>query len=375
MLKPNVFRLVIITLFIAGWGEWLHAGVPAQITYQGMLKEYGQPVTGTRTMDFSIYPVATGGASLWSSNGNSVTVTNGVFSQTLTPTFDLRANQELYIELFVSSKKLAPREKISSQFFALNSANAENISSTGTITITVGSTPRVLIDGTSVHVLAGGIMFADGTVQTSASVAGATAIPVGTILPYGGSTAPSGFLFCDGTLYATGSYPALYAVIGTTYGGGSGSFNVPNLQDRFPIGEGGTISLGSTGGSTSISVSNMPSHGHSLTMDAVGAHSHTFTGDALPEHQHDIASCGGGGTGHSGAIPTGYFSGQTPTFADKTIGGGGGPAINSVSAGTPTGTIGSAGGHTPTGVANAAGSGTAYYQPYVAINYIMKYYG
>lgn len=61
-------------------------------------------------------------------------------------------------------------------------------------------------------------------------------MPTGTILPYGGSTAPSGFLLCNGGAVSRTTYASLFAVIGTTYGAGDGSttFNLPN--GKMPIG-------------------------------------------------------------------------------------------------------------------------------------------
>lgn len=57
-------------------------------------------------------------------------------------------------------------------------------------------------------------------------------LPTGTVLPYGGSSAPTGFLLCDGSAVSRTTYADLYAVIGDTYGSGDGSttFNVPNLS-------------------------------------------------------------------------------------------------------------------------------------------------
>lgn len=54
---------------------------------------------------------------------------------------------------------------------------------------------------------------------------------VGTVKAFGGSTAPDGWLFCDGSQISRTTYAALFAVIGTTYGAGDGSttFNLPNL--------------------------------------------------------------------------------------------------------------------------------------------------
>lgn len=52
----------------------------------------------------------------------------------------------------------------------------------------------------------------------------------GMITAYSTSTAPSGFLLCDGSVYSQITYSNLYSVIGSTYGGGPGTFRVPNLS-------------------------------------------------------------------------------------------------------------------------------------------------
>ena len=59
-------------------------------------------------------------------------------------------------------------------------------------------------------------------------------VPVGAILPYGGKSAPSGFLMCDGTAVSRTTYANLFAVIGISYGTGDGinTFNLPNYRDR-----------------------------------------------------------------------------------------------------------------------------------------------
>ena len=50
------------------------------------------------------------------------------------------------------------------------------------------------------------------------------------VIPWGGSTTPTGYLLCDGAAYMRSDYPQLFAVIGTSFGTGNGSttFNVPN---------------------------------------------------------------------------------------------------------------------------------------------------
>ena len=60
-------------------------------------------------------------------------------------------------------------------------------------------------------------------------------IPVGSVFPFAGVTAPEGFLLCNGQEVSRITYSKLYAVLGDIYGRGDGSttFNLPNLVDRF----------------------------------------------------------------------------------------------------------------------------------------------
>lgn len=56
-------------------------------------------------------------------------------------------------------------------------------------------------------------------------------MPIGGIIIYTGASVPKGWLLCDGTSYSQTTYSALHAVIGTTFGGSGGSFNVPTIAD------------------------------------------------------------------------------------------------------------------------------------------------
>jgi microcystin-dependent protein len=71
-----------------------------------------------------------------------------------------------------------------------------------------------------------------------ATVSGNKALPPGLIQPYAGSTAPTGWLLCQGQAVSRTTYAALYAVCGTAYGVGDGSttFNLPNLKGRVAVG-------------------------------------------------------------------------------------------------------------------------------------------
>ena len=62
--------------------------------------------------------------------------------------------------------------------------------------------------------------------------------PAGSILAYGGTTAPDGWLACDGTSYLRTEYPGLFVDIGTAYGTADAThFNVPDGRGRFLRGQ------------------------------------------------------------------------------------------------------------------------------------------
>jgi microcystin-dependent protein len=94
--------------------------------------------------------------------------------------------------------------------------------------------------------------------------------PVGSILMYGGSSAPDGWLLCDGNDVSRNTYSELFAAIGETFGIGDGSttFNLPDLRGRSPIGGGQgsgltNRSLGESGGEEEHQLidSEIPEHG------------------------------------------------------------------------------------------------------------------
>jgi microcystin-dependent protein len=82
--------------------------------------------------------------------------------------------------------------------------------------------------------------------------------------------APRGWAACNGQLLAISSNPALFALIGTYYGGnGTTTFALPNLQSRIPIhqGQGQGLSpynIGEQGGTENVTLTTqqMPQHNH-----------------------------------------------------------------------------------------------------------------
>lgn len=116
-------------------------------------------------------------------------------------------------------------------------------------------------------------------------------VPIGSITMYVGGSAPVGgkWLLCNGAELETASYPDLFAIIGTAYGGSGGRFNVPNMVNRFPLGP-GIAPIGSVGGTRDAVV---PNHTHTVnhthataTTGTVSAdHTHTYSGVTGTENQ------------------------------------------------------------------------------------------
>jgi microcystin-dependent protein len=76
---------------------------------------------------------------------------------------------------------------------------------------------------------------------------------------------PKGWAFCNGQTLPINQNQALFALLGTTYGGdGITTFQLPNLQARMPVHVGNGFNLGQTGGEANhtLTMTEMPSHNH-----------------------------------------------------------------------------------------------------------------
>lgn len=118
-----------------------------------------------------------------------------------------------------------------------------------------------------------------------------TGFPTGSILAYGGTSAPTGWLLCDGSAVSRTTYAALFAVIGETAGEGNNTttFNVPDLRGRFLRGRDGGAGRDpdaagrtamATGGNTGDAV-------FSVQDDEFEAHNHGVTD---PGHTHSMST-------------------------------------------------------------------------------------
>jgi microcystin-dependent protein len=103
---------------------------------------------------------------------------------------------------------------------------------------------------------------------------------VGEIRMFGGNFPPVGWMFCDGQQLPISENETLFQLIGTTYGGdGESTFNLPNLQSRFPIHMG-------TG----------PDGVNYQLAEMAGVESVTLTTQQIPVHTHPFLVSGQGGT-------------------------------------------------------------------------------
>lgn len=124
------------------------------------------------------------------------------------------------------------------------------------------SIPSPLAVGTQVR------LSVEGAVRTvDAVLAGSSAVmvPIGGIIMWPSATAPTGGLWgiCDGATFSGSTFAALAAVLGGT--------TLPDLRDRMPRGaSSGGAAVKSTGGSATISTSQMPEHDHAIRNQVAG---------------------------------------------------------------------------------------------------------
>lgn len=130
--------------------------------------------------------------------------------------------------------------------------------------------------------------------------------PAGAIMAFAGSTAPSGWLKCEGQAISRTTYATLFAAISTTWGSGDGSttFNVPDLRGMFVRGT-GTNATGSSSGAAGPSVG-------SYAADTYLNHSHAITD---PGHTHDLIV---NSSGFQAGAASAYASGTNTTLTTQS---------------------------------------------------------
>ncbi len=182
---------------------------------------------------------------------------------------------------------------------------------TGTHTIWTGATIQNKVDEADILTIDADGIDVGGRIQ---DVTGYVA-PVGSIITYGAASAPTGWILCDGaSLLRAGTYAALFAVIGTTFGSVDGThFTVPDMRGIFPRGAGthGTLtnanSVAFAGTLGTYQNDKMQGHYHQLvgySNDAVrgaGTYSLFNQNNDTGDHVRSPVTDGTNGTPRTGA--------------------------------------------------------------------------
>ena len=225
-----------------------------------------------------------------------------------------------------SDLPINPRQQITSTGFAFHARYADEITSSANMTVntSTGAVTAKAITGTSITASGGGTItgnhVGDGAQLTALAGANITAnsipstaliaavrealCPPGTVVAYMGTTAPAGWLLCNGASVSRSTYASLYTVIGNASGSAdANSFNVPDLRGRFLRGWDNAIGRDpdrasrnamAAGGNTGDAIG-------SIQGDAFKNHSHTFY-DTYTNFSQTSASGGAGNTGATGTL-------------------------------------------------------------------------
>jgi microcystin-dependent protein len=296
---------LVVTLLAILSSATAHANPPRQIPYSGQLELNGAKVSGPVDLVFYLVDDAAKGRgdALWTESHNGVTVYGGAFAVVLGSLIPLSpeilARPALYLGIEVNG-------------------------------VALGGRKRLLPTPYSVESLA---------------------VPPGTVVSFAGTTAPEGWLLCDGSEQLKAVYPRLAAVLGTTYGAGtSTTFRLPDLRGRLALGKddmGGTAAgnVGLAAGRTlggragEERTAELANHTHPITPG--GGHNHMLK-----------TACGGVCFDSGDGMARGNANLETTYFSTLT---------------TPNHDHG---GNTQNGGTGATANNMP---PYLTLNYIVKY--
>jgi microcystin-dependent protein len=230
--------------------------------------------------------------------------------------------------------------------FIIDDTTGMYLQAVGKLGFSAGGTALLILDSTSSGVSDNTLLYGNGAIP----------MPVGTVVDFAGSSAPTGWLLCFGQVVAQATYPGLFAICSTTYntgGEGAGNFRLPDCRGRATVGKdnmGGSAAsritvagcgidgtvLGANGGEQThiLVVAELAAHSHTGTTDIEGqVHTHNFTagfatgacpfgggnpqcsnagsttGNQNQNHTHTFTSGNtGSGTGHNNVQPTIIFN-------------------------------------------------------------------
>jgi microcystin-dependent protein len=126
---------------------------------------------------------------------------------------------------------------------------------------------------------------------------------IGEIRMFGGTFAPMDWAFCNGQLLPINQYDALFALVGTTYGGdGTTNFALPDLRGRLPVHQGNGHTIGQMAGAETVT----------LAANQIPAHTHAVLAKAAAGDQNSPANT------VWAAAPSARYSANPPSLAMKS---------------------------------------------------------
>jgi microcystin-dependent protein len=165
----------------------------------------------------------------------------------------------------------------------------------------------LVTNGGGLYIKTTGITLSTGWIDVPTASGASVVLPAGSLVPFGGASAPTGWLLCDGSAVARSVYAQLFTAIGTLYGAGDGSttFNVPDLRGRVPVdyaASGGHVDVSTLGLNDGVALNRRrPKHRHTVNPSG-------FTGWMGGASVNQSAD-----TGSPNAVNTGVTVGKDPT--------------------------------------------------------------
>ncbi len=204
---------------------------------------------------------------------------------------------------------------------------------------------------------------------------------IGLIMPVGFNYAPRGWAFCNGQLMPISQNSAMFALLGTIYGGdGVSTFGLPDLRGRVPVGSQAqgpglaNVQQGEKAGTNSVTVLATGSATVALSAANLPAHTHGATGLSATTTVNVSTGTGGvvtpaAGSVLSGTTPTGpssaaiYLPAATAPTAPAALGG--------VSTALSGNTASAGNGTSLSAPVSTSAANVSIMQPYLGVNFII----
>ena len=200
---------------------------------QGQLTSGAGNANGSFDLTFAVWDANVAGNFIAGPVTNSaVAVSNGLFTVQLDFGPGVFTGTNYWVEMGVRTNggagfaTLVPRQQLTPAPYALYAPQASNA---------LYAISRQRNDGQLCHPAGNASQASTAIALSGASPQINSLCPVGSVMAYMGTTAPTGWLLCDGSSVSRTTYAALFTIVGTSSGSGNGSttFNLPDMRGVF----------------------------------------------------------------------------------------------------------------------------------------------